>query len=134
MAKFDKALIKQKSNSKVEKAFMNSKKFKLKDGFDAQATLYIPRAASNKPMPNICMTISVGDDQLRVIATSPEEIQEFCANLWQYAEESKEVVNKILSEQRKQWIEHQTKLAQSYGIDADDAKEHYAKIVSIKTA
>lgn len=134
MAKFDKALIKQKSNSKVEKAFMNSKKFKLKDGFDAQATLYIPRAASNKPMPNLCMTISVGDDQLRVIATSPEEIQEFCANLWQYAEESKEMATKVLAKERKQWIEHQTKLAESMGIDTNDAKEHYAKIVSIKTA
>jgi hypothetical protein len=134
MAKFDKALIKQKTNSKVEKAFMSSKKFKLKEGFEAQATIYIPRAASNKPMPNICMHVSVGDDQLRVIATSPEEIQEFCANLWQYAEESKEVTNKILLEQRKQWIEHQTKLAQSVGIDPNNAKELYGKIVAMKTA
>ncbi|MBM3456515.1 MAG: hypothetical protein FJX80_15500 [Bacteroidetes bacterium] len=134
MGKFDKALIKQKSHSKVEKAFMNSKKFKLKDGFDAQATLYIPRAGANKPIPNLCMTISVGDDQLRVIATSPEELQEFCANLWQYAEESKEIATKVLAQERKQWMQHQTKLAESMGIDAMDAKELYGKIVSIKSA
>lgn len=133
MAKFDKALIKHKPNSKVEKAYMNAKTIHFKEEFSLQTTIWIPKAQANKPCPNPVLVVNVGDDGLRINAKNVNEIKEALYNVIAFLDHNEFEVEKVLSVERQKWIEHQKNYLKTLGSTQEEVEE-LAKIITLKTA
>lgn len=133
MAKFDKALIKHKPNSKVDKAYMNAKTIHFKEEFSLQTTIWIPKAQANKPCPNPVLVVNVGDDGLRINAKNVNEIKEALYNVIAFLDQSEFEVEKVLSVERKKWIQHQQNYLKTLGSTQEEVEE-LGKIITLKTA
>lgn len=133
MAKFDKALIKHKPNSKVDKAYMSTKTIEFKEDFSLKTTVWIPKAQANKPCPNPVLVVNVGDDGLRINANSVDDIKEALYNIIAFLDQSEFEIEKVLNVERKKWIEHQQNYLVKLGA-SDREVEEFAKIVPLKKA
>lgn len=93
-------------NSKVvEKAVILPKAIQLKLDFDIQATAWVPKAKANKPMPQICLSLSANIDTMRLNANSTDELISSIAEIMVHLEKNKDILDKIVQEERKQWFE-----------------------------
>jgi hypothetical protein len=133
MAKFDRALIKHKTNSKVDKAYMNAKSIQFKEDFSLQTTLWIPKAQANKPCPNPVLVVNVGDDGLRINASSVDEIKEALYNIIAFIDQSEYEVEKTLIVERKKWIEHQQNYLKSLNASEEEIRA-FPKVIPINKA
>lgn len=93
-------------NSKiVEKAILLPKTIQLKLDFEIQATAWIPKAKANKPMPQICLSLAVSYDKLRLNADTTDELIEALAEVMVHLEKHKEILDKMVDDEQTEWLE-----------------------------
>jgi hypothetical protein len=133
MGKFDKALIKQKQPTKVDKAYMNAKNIPFKADFSLKTTVWVPKAQPNKPCPNPVLVVNVGDDALSINAKNVNELKEALYNIIAFLDHSEYEIERVLDSERKNWIKHQQKYLDNLQSSEEELNQD-TKIISIKTA
>jgi len=98
------ASVKFKGKRIVPKAFMQTKKIKLREGFGIQQTTFVPEAQEGKPMPMLCMTLSVGGDSIRMNANTAEDLLLSLSAMMEQVASCRDRLDQILSQEQEQWI------------------------------
>lgn len=62
-------------HNQVPKALMATKKIFVRDQFDCSATMWVPKAALQKPQPLISVSITTADSSARLSAPTTEELK-----------------------------------------------------------
>jgi len=92
-----------------EKACLASNKIKLKNSanstFETQMTMFVPKAKSDKPMPKIALTISVGHDQIRLVADKSSDLMDYFAEIYAMISEKEKLYDIVVEKERAAWTE-----------------------------
>lgn len=96
--------IKFKKPSRSEKEVLISNKISLKSSestiFDTKVTCFVPKADLQKPMPKIAVTVSVGNQEIRLCADNTADLWEYFAEICAMLEKSSNALELAVSKSR----------------------------------
>jgi len=87
----------------VPKAFMKTRQIKLRDGFKFQQTTFVPEAQEGKPMPMVCMTLSVGGESIRLNAGNSEDLLIAVSAMLEELKVSRSQIDEAVLKEQEQW-------------------------------
>jgi hypothetical protein len=87
----------------VPKAFMKTRQIKLRDGFKFQQTTFVPEAQEGKPMPMVCMTLSVGGESIRLNAGTSEDLLVAVSAMLEELKNSRNQIDEAVFKEQEQW-------------------------------
>ncbi len=98
-----------KKASVNEKATLCHRKIKLQSDqnttFDTKISAFVPVADIRKAMPKIAVTVSIGNDNVRVVADSAADIANFFADCVVFIENYEKTLNSALQKQQQVYAE-----------------------------
>ena len=94
--------LKKQSRSEKEVLITTDIPFKTSESttFGTRVSAFVPKADSTKPMPKIAVTVSVGHDNIRLVADNTEDLWDYFAR---YARP------------RQRWFSHDCQCCRLYG-------------------
>ena len=98
--------LKKQSRSEKEVLITTDIPFKTSESttFGTRVSAFVPKADSTKPMPKIAVTVSVGHDNIRLVADNTEDLWDYFAQICAMLDKNSNILDKGLEKARSSYV------------------------------
>lgn len=127
------ASIRFKKTKPVEKAVLISSQIEIEamsgsDSFKALIALFVPKANVKEKMPKLAQKIQVGNDFVRPVTNSAEEMIDFHLKIAAFIKENAEKINLAIEKEQRAWLDMQNAYLEARTKPKDQ------KVIQLKSA